>query len=500
VPNAPDPALAKLATYFTWSHGVVLFQLLTYFLAGRAVYALVAGRAIAGIRSRYTAAYVALGSLTWHFLAFVILFAGVRSLLTAHLIAAVPFALICIIRRRHVFAFNRGWALFALVLIGIAFARPGTPLLQADAQVWDEFTHWASRAKQIFVYDRLPTGDDPAGCVAPYYGLFATLMAVWNYVLQGREAVGGGIAWSLLFTIFVSIHAYEFSRVNGIPRLIAGPMCTWFLASMLRGQSIITMTMYADIFVVFGGMLALFHLTALAFDADARAGRAEDLLLAATGLGILVFTKTTGDVIAACAVGYAAIAIAIVRARESAYGDIFRRWAWVLLAALPAMVIRGVWTLYLHFHAPSSARLLLEQGLPSDEIAHMPRTAWYELSRALLEGLLRAPPYSVLLAALPFAWVFDIALGRSGRSLLDRRVGITAAWAPLVFVCFLVVFNCTYGAHGAQHDAQRYMAAILPAMLCYHASVINRLVVWAVRYDRGSAQALPEITSDARSN
>lgn len=481
MPSALESTLTKLATYFTVAHGIVLFQLLTYFVAGRAVYALVADRRRPDERSRYTVAYIAVGSLVWHFLAFVILFAGIRSLLMAHVLAFLPFALICIVRRRHALAFHHRWALFAIILIGIAFARPGTPLLQADAQAWDEFTHWASRAKQIFIYDRLPTADDPAGCVAPYYGLFATSMAVWNYVLQGREAVGGGIAWSLLFTIFIPFHAFEYLRIHRVPALLAAPFCAWFLGLIYRGQTIMCMTMYADIFVAFGGMLALLHLCSLACDREEAAGLREDRLLAATGLGILLFTKSTGDVIAAAAAGYAGLAIAITCMRRSDHRGLFRRWAWIIALTLPALVIRGTWKLYLHANAPTPERLLLEQGVAPDQLVHGPLTGWLEMTRVIFNNLLSNRLYALLICSLPVCWFVDFALRRARIESRASRISVLCLWAPLAFVAFVVVFNFTFGPYGANLDSQRYMAAMLPPMLCYVVSVIGRLLDWSIR-------------------
>lgn len=488
MPSALEPTLTKLATYFTVAHGIVLFQLLTYFVAGRAVYALVAGRSRPDERSRYTVAYVAVGSLAWHFLAFAVLFAGIRSLLMAHLLAFLPLALICVLRSQIAFAFNRSWALFAIVVIGIAFARPGAPLLQADAQAWDEFTHWASRAKQIFIYDRLPTADDPAGCVAPYYGLFATSMAMWNYVLQGREAVGGGIAWSLLFTIFIPFHAFEYLRVHRVPALLAAPFCAWFLGWMYRGQSIMCMTMYADIFVAFGAMLALLHLCTLAFDCDQGVNPREDRLLAATGLGILLFTKSTGDVIAAAAAGYVGLAIAIICIRQSNYRNLFRRWAWVVALTLPALAIRGTWKLYLHANAPTPERLLLEQGVAPDQFMHGPLTGWPEMTRVIFNNLLTNRLYALLMCSLPVCWLVDLALRRARIETPASRISILCLWAPLVFVAFVVVFNFTFGPYGANLDSQRYMAAMLPPMLCYVVSVISRMFDWSIRRNSGHSE------------
>ncbi len=466
--------------------GVVVGEIVVYFLAGRVVAALLTRRGRALGRDWYTAAYVAVGGLAVNFVAFLVLFAGVHSLRGAYLIALLPFVAAAIFRRREVFNFRVGWALLVLVLMVFAFRVPGATLLQAEPQMWDEFTHWAGRARQILLLDRLPVAGEPLSGVAPHYGLFATMLAVGSYVPFGREVVGAGIAWSLIFSILMAVHSYEFLRRHGVSRLFAGPACTWFLAWLMRGQSLLSTSMYADIFVAVGGTLAVLHLCDFGLPPAGEARRAEDGLLAACGLGILVFTKTTGDVIAAGAIGYAGAAVVI--------GAIWRRspraipagWLAIMLAVVPAVGIRAAWMGYGHLHNPTAEQLLLERGGRATDVIHAPEVPWAKMIGITFDGIAHEEPYSVLLAALPGCILLDFFLrAASGRRPRSARLSMLVGWMPLVVVMFAIVLNVTFGPSRANLDGGRYLAAVLPVLLCYLVSVGARFAEWAVSFDSG---------------
>lgn len=469
------------------AYGVVMGEVVLYFLVGRAVAALVARPARERAGGFYTSAYVAVGALAVNLLVFLLLFARVGSLRFVYVIALIPFLIVLVVRRRDVFAVNWEWALLAFILLNVAFRVPGVSLLEAGPFAWDEFTHWSCRAKQLFVLDHLPMAGEPIAGVAPHYGLFATLLAVGSYVPLGREVVGAGTAWCLVFTILMALHSYEFLRRHGVARLFAAPACTWFLAWLIRGQEVLAATMYADVFIAFGGMLALFHLCDFAAPPQNEKRRAEDGLLAACGLGILVFTKTTGDVIAAGAIGYAAAVALVAAIRARSFWSVARGWLSLFLLTVPALIIRAAWMAYSHLNNPDSGRLLLEQGVAADGLVHAPTVGWIQMIRAVIKGVMHDPPYSVLLAALPGCIVLDLFL-RYGGSASTRvgRLSNLALWPPLVIVMFAVVLNYTFGPARAPIDGGRYLAAMLPALLCYVVGVGSRLVDWVVSFDRGS--------------
>ena len=466
--------------------GVVVGEIVLYFLAGRAVAALVTRRGREVGRDWYTAAYVAVGGLAVNFVAFLVLFAGVHSLRAAYAISLVLFAGVAIWRWRALINFRVGWALLVLVLMVFAFRVPGATLLQAEPQMWDEFTHWAGRARQILLLDRLPVAGEPLSGVAPHYGLFATMLAVGSYVPLGREVAGAGIAWSLIFTLIMAIHSYEYLRRHGVSRLFAGPACTWFLAWMMRGQDLLATSMYADIFVAVGGMLAVLHLCDFGLPSVGETRRAEDGLLAASGLGILVFTKTTGDVIAAGAIGYAGLVLLIGAIARRSPRTVLAGGVAIVLAVIPALGIRAAWMGYGHLNNPSAEQLLLERGGRVSDVVHRPEVPWGKMIGVTFDGIVHEEPYSVLLAALPGCILLDVFLRAvSGRRPRSARLSLLLGWTPLVVVMFAVVLNVTFGPGRANLDGGRYLAALLPVLLCYLVSVGARFVEWAVSFDGG---------------
>jgi hypothetical protein len=493
VSHVLDSLTSFLASPAARPFGVIAGEVVLYFLAGRAVAALMPRGEKNASGSRYTCAYVAVGALAVNFVVFLALAAGIGSLRFAYVLAVAPFVVILILRTRAALAFQRGWALLALILLIVAFRVPGASLLQAEPYYWDEFTHWANRPRQILSLNRLPLPGEPAAVVAPHYGLFATLLAVGADLPLGRECVGAGVAWSLVFTLLMAVHCYEHLRRHGVARLVAGPACAWLAAAVCRGQPVLAMSMYADVFVAFGGMLALFHLLEFARPPDNAARRAEDGLLAATGLGILLFTKTTGDVVAAAVVGYVFAVGMVSGIRRRAVGSILAGWLALLVAVLPAVVIRGTWMWWGERNNPDPGRLLLEQGVAVDRIVHPPEASWIAVLRAFVDGPLRESPYALLITALPFAWLIDALLRRGDpRPSPAARLSALAGFAPILIVVFAVVFNCTFGLRSVSLDGGRYLAAILPVVFCYVVGVGSRLLEWSVAFDRGDSYTCDE--------
>lgn len=477
-----------LSDDLAWIHLCLGLQCVLYFLAGRAVYAaaMAPRRAAAPIQSPYTAAYVILGAMAWHFLTFLVMFAGLRSIWWGHVLAFLPFLAVSVWRPRLILNFPKSWAFLLLVLATLIFLPIGTGLYHAQAQNWDEFTHWASRAKLIYLLDRLPNAADPVACVTPSYGLYATLVAVWSYSVVGREVVGVATAWSFLFALLVAVHLYEHLRVRGVSMLLAGPLCTWFLAELARNQRTTTLSMYADVYVLAGGALALLHLAELLRQGPGCEGAREDGLLAAGGLAILFFTKSTADITAACAILYFACYLAARGLRLRRWRVILNGAALVFLTLLPAIVVRGAWWGYMSWGIPPVEELALQQG-HSDVLAAMwnanPQEPLLRYLGQTVQKLYAAQPYQLLLIMLPICWLADILLRRATpHPTPAKSLSLLSLWMPLLLLGFVGVSYLVYARMGAERAAantHRYLIAGLPATLCYVAAVVHRFISWA---------------------
>jgi hypothetical protein len=466
-------------------HLLIGLQFLVYFFVGRSLFALLAGRTRDPLaaRSRYTLGYVPVGALAWHFLAFLMLFAGVPSLRLAHLLALAPFVVVGVWRRRAMVAFPIGRGLLMLALVAFIFIPVGTGLFHALAQSWDEFTHWASRAKQIFLLDRLPDATDPVVGVAPFYGLYATLISVCTYLLVGKESVGAATAWSFLFALIISIHMFEFLRAHEVSPIIGVPVCAWFISSLTHDQWLLTATLYADIHTLVGGALASLHMCAVLAKTASGENATEDGLFASAGLGILLFTKTTSDVTAGCVCVYAG---ALLIGQTAAKRDLtlFKGGLRVIgLVLLPALLLRGLWWLYTARALPNAEDLMCQLGTYIGVTMWNPhREPLLLITRQVFGSLMRQQPYQILLVALPLCWLVDLLLRRFSRP--PRRgdsLGMLSLWMPLILCTFIAVFYFTYGSAAPERsfiNINRYASASLPAGVCYAAAVVHRFVTW----------------------
>lgn len=489
MPDWIDIAHGLWPRHFAASHGLLAAQWLTYFLAGRGVFA-----AFGRGRSSHVVAYVAVGAIAWHALTFALLFAGVASLQAAHTIALLPFVYAIWRQPRRAVAFSWGWAAVASLCVVVATAPAAAGLFHARPACWDEFTQWAIRPRQIFLLDRLATAADPAAAVFPSYGLYANFLAIWCYVLHGREAAGAATVWSVLTGVLIALHCYEYLRRFGAPALLAGPACTAGLAFMIRGQDLLFTSLYADIHVVCGGMLAALHGPLLLGDGsprrDAPEGRfthcagstSEDAILAGAGLAILVFSKATGQVVALSVAAYVGVLFLLRVLRGADFRLLLKR---LTLAAAPAVLLAMVWSAYVAWSHPGDEQLLIQQ---SERFAGKMTLNWRDprpIAGALWQNLWRTPPYAALLAALPVAWLAHLALGivawsRKREAAIaaprtDRSAGpaALALFAPLLFAAYVCIYELSPTL--PPEDVNRYAAAMIPAMLVYEICIAARL-------------------------
>ena len=477
MPLAPELLAKVVLAPPTREHGLVLIQLLLYFFCGQAVR--VAGRLGAGplprLRARYVAPYVACGAIWYHFSAFLLLWGGAPSMLTAHLLALLPFAGLALLRPREFWNFDKRWTLLALVLLVVAFLPASYGLFQCHAQVWDEFSQWASRPRQLFLLDRLPRSTDGVAVVFPPYGLFSNLVAVWSYVLCGYEATGVATSWTFLFTILIAVHLYEVLRAVGVSKIMAAPACTLLLTTLCRHQSLLVTSMYADIYVLLGAALAVPHLFMALYRSRDSADQSEDAVLASSGLAILLFVKSSAEVSAAALIAYtvAVLLVGSIRHRPPGMGVLATRTPWVIL--VPALVVRACWGGFIALNGPSSSQAILEQGETlSTKVSLNPQPV-FAIVRGAAEGLWQRHPYCVLICELAACWLIHVIRRRvlAGRPGLQPVLAL-AFWPVAVFAAMVVVYKLVPSL--STLEADRYSLAMVPGGFIYCVALFDALI------------------------
>lgn len=474
---SPGPELLAKLTVAppTREHCLIFVQLLLYFFCGQAVRTLCCLRLdpLSRRPAHHVAPYVACGAIWLHFTAFLWLWAGAPSMLAAHLLALLPFAGLALIRPRDLWNFDKRWALVVLALLVAASYPASHGLFQSRPQVWDEFTQWASRPRQFFLLDRLPQSTDGVAVVFPHYGLFSNLVAVWSYVLCGYEATGVATCWSLLFTVLTAIHLYEILRVARVSKLVAASACTLLLAALCRHQSLLVTTMYADIYVLVGAALAAPHL----FSAISRSTRSpspgEDVLLASSGLAILMFIKSTGEISAGAILLYAGAILFLRAVRDRRRLGMFATPApWTMLGA--ALAVRGCWAAYIALNGPDLSQALLQQGESfSTKISLNPRPLMV-IAGELARGLWAREPYPVLLGLLAAGWSIRLLHWRAWRSRpMPESVSALALWPVVMFAALVAVYKLVPSLPAA--DVDRYALAIVPGAMVYGVVVLDKL-------------------------